>query len=150
MIFKKISGFENYSINNNGIVINSKFNKELKQAINKQGYHHVYLYKKGRTKCFCVHRLVYENFIGEILKPEIIVHKDGNKSNNNISNLTTSYNKGNMKKPTPIIQLLNNKKINEFKSIAEASKVTGIDITSLSNASNGKISTLRGFTWVKK
>lgn len=41
----------------------------------------------GRRKTFYVHRLVAEAYLGEIPEKMVVNHKDGNKFNNNVSNL---------------------------------------------------------------
>ena len=48
-----------------GKVINTKTNKEIKHTIDKDGYHKVHLYHKGRDKNFIISRLVYISFYGD-------------------------------------------------------------------------------------
>lgn len=72
-------------------------------AFDKDGY--ILLYIDGETKR--LHRYIMEQYIGRKLKSsEIIHHKDGNKLNNNISNLEIITHKDhnklhNPKKPFP-------------------------------------------------
>ena len=58
-------------------------------SANKYGYHRTSLYAPGvRPKCVSVHRIVCEAFHGP--PPEdkpLVLHRDGNKSNNEASNL---------------------------------------------------------------
>lgn len=55
---------------------------------NIYGYHRVGLCKPGaKRKCFNVHRLVLECFIGPPPRGTECNHKDGDKSNNSVSNL---------------------------------------------------------------
>ena len=59
----------------------------LKQYIDEDGYCRISFIRRGHQKVYGVHRLVAEAFI---LNPEnkpTVNHKDGNKSNNNVSNL---------------------------------------------------------------
>jgi len=52
------------------------------------GYYRVYHYYNEKKRNNAVHRLVYEKYIGRLLKREEVVHhKDGNKSNNKLENL---------------------------------------------------------------
>lgn len=86
--WKQIEGFEDYYVSNAG-QIKSK-NKILKHYVHKQGY--AYLNVKpngrlGRGKTFRIHRCVAIAFIpNPDNKPEIN-HKDGNRTNNYVSNL---------------------------------------------------------------
>ena len=57
--------------------------KLVKQTIDKEGYYSVSLSGK-RVR---LHRIIYENFVGEIPNGCVIDHKDRNKLNNSISNL---------------------------------------------------------------
>ena len=51
----------------------------------------------------------------------------------------------------PVIQIsLDGKIIREFKSITEASKVTGINLGNISSCSLGIIPTAGGYVWKKK
>ena len=60
---REIKNYPSYRITENGIVINIKTNKNVKQQIDKDGYLRVCLYNKNlRTKQF-VHRLVATAFI---------------------------------------------------------------------------------------
>ena len=59
----------------------------LKTGLNSAGYLYVILCKNKKTKHLTIHRLVVESFIGEIPKGLTVNHKDGNKQNNNLSNL---------------------------------------------------------------
>ena len=92
-IFKKYyyEGYiTNYSVSNTGKVRNDKTMKLLKMKPNKKGYIRVGIYLRGEdtVKRVSVHVMVAETFIGP--KPDDnfeIDHVDGNKSNNNVSNL---------------------------------------------------------------
>ena len=108
-IWKDILSYEScYQISTLGNVrsltrtVNSKLNssavkqgKQLKLMLDKYGYNVVNLYKDGKYKSTKVHRLVAIAFIyNPQCKPEVN-HKDGVKTNNNVSNLewcTTSEN----------------------------------------------------------
>jgi hypothetical protein len=97
-IWKKINLFDNYEISNNGSVrrVESQvFQKGtyfkykgriLKQATCK-GYKRVTLCKNSSTKRFQVHRLVAMLFIENIENKPCVNHIDGDKLNNNYTNL---------------------------------------------------------------
>lgn len=57
--------------------------KELKLFKNKSGYFKTFI--KGKT--YFPHRLVSENFLTKTKEKYYVNHKDGNKTNNNVSNL---------------------------------------------------------------
>ena len=62
--------------------------KTLSQKTKSNGYKEVNLYiKPQRGTMKYVHRLMYETFVGEIPSGYEINHIDGNKSNNQITNL---------------------------------------------------------------
>lgn len=61
------------------------FNGRLYYLRESQGYY--YAPRKDRKGCDMLHRMVYIHYNGEISKGYHIHHKDGNKSNNDISNL---------------------------------------------------------------
>ena len=61
------------------------FNGRLYYLRESQGYY--YAPRKDRTGCDTLHRMVYIHYNGEIPKGYCIHHKDGNKGNNDISNL---------------------------------------------------------------
>ena len=89
--FKKIKGFERYSVGNDGTVINNITGVILSPRESINGYMRVNLrrgdkpYEKPKTRS--VHRLVAEAFIPAIPGKDYVNHIDGNKHNNNVSNL---------------------------------------------------------------
>lgn len=106
-IWKDIKDYEGlYQISNLGNIrklrfINNIVNKEkifkITPQIINSGYYKVVLYKDGKYKNKCIHRLVAETFIpNEENKPQIN-HIDGNKLNNNVDNLEWCTRSENMK-----------------------------------------------------
>lgn len=88
-MFKKIKGFDNYSVNDSGLVVNNVTNKVLKPSV-VNGYLKVNI--EGNTKY--ISRLVAESFIpvpNELKHSACyldVKHLDGNLFNNQVNNLT--------------------------------------------------------------
>lgn len=95
--FKKTK-ISNYWISEDGDIINmnKKNPKIMKQETSWDGHKRIELYENGKGKKYFVHRLVYETYIGELVKGLVIEHLDGNPSNNNYKNLKQSTQKENV------------------------------------------------------
>lgn len=78
-----------YSIYVKGAHGKTDINKPHKVAYgtDKDGYYRVVLSMNSKKTYIKVHTLVAEQFIGDIIPPNVVNHKDGNKQNNNIDNL---------------------------------------------------------------
>lgn len=99
MRIKKIKGYENYYVSDNGKVF-SKTNGELKEKapfLSHNGYKRVTLWNNGKQKKYFIHRLVAEYFVKNTNNYDSVDHIDENKLNNNYNNLrwtSKSYNMG--------------------------------------------------------
>ena len=82
----KIETLTSRNIRSNGRKDNRK-GKILKPNVDKYGYENITLSNKGFRKTFLVHRLVALVFIPNPLNKPTVNHKDGNKVNNDVSNL---------------------------------------------------------------
>ena len=90
-----INGFDDYSVTEDGriyshrrIINNQHFGgRFLKKRLNLEGYYKVTLMKNRKPFEKKVHRLIAECFIPNPNNKPCINHKDGNKQNNQISNL---------------------------------------------------------------
>lgn len=82
-------GFPAYSVTKDGRVFSSKCNRFLKGWINDSGYPTVGLYDSSTDKMYNapVHRLVAEAYLDNLYDKEQVNHIDGNKLNNNVTNL---------------------------------------------------------------
>lgn len=85
--FRKITGYENYSISNLGNVRNDITLKILKVQNHNDGYKQISLCSNGHKKVYKVHRLVAKEFLQESQQRRLIDHIDGNKANNAVENL---------------------------------------------------------------
>lgn len=83
--FKKIENFENYSISDFGRVRNDKTGKFLKPYQKENGYLQIQMGRKTMPQY--VHRLVAKAFIPNDEEKPQVNHKNGDKTNNTISNL---------------------------------------------------------------
>ena len=88
MAWKILKQNKNYSINEHGEIKNNATGKIKKPTLNKNnGYYCVDLYENNKRKKYTIHRLVAENFIPNPLNKPTVDHKDGDRTNNCISNL---------------------------------------------------------------
>ena len=89
-IWKPVKNFENlYEVSNLGKVKSLRHNKILRPVYNKQnGYRYLRLYDKTES-FYYVHTLVAEMFCEKpvIDKRLVVNHKNGDKTNNKVSNL---------------------------------------------------------------
>lgn len=134
-----IVDFPLYLVSNQGRVMNKRTKRLLKPAISAHGYKEVSLWKNNKGYTKQVHQLVYSHFANDFnLVNYVINHKDGNKINNNIENLEKiTYQENNLhavytiktnKSNKPVYQMDSEHNIiNQFNSIAEASRKTGIN-----------------------
>lgn len=93
--WKKIEGFENYSVSTHGRVRNDKRNTIMVLRPCNVGYLRIRLCNNGVNKKFLVHRLVAQAFISNPNKLPCVNHIDEDKTNNRIENLewcTYKYN----------------------------------------------------------
>lgn len=82
-----IKDFESYQIDTDGVVY-SKRGSPIKWSVNPHGYACLTLMKNGEPHYFSAHQLVAKQFIpnDDPLKWQVN-HKDGNKLNNQVTNL---------------------------------------------------------------
>ena len=81
-----------YEVSNLGRVRSMKqyygvIGRIMPQTIQRSGYHYVMLHVNNKPTCRRVHRLVAKAFIPNPDNLKEVNHKDGNKDNNQVSNL---------------------------------------------------------------
>lgn len=131
--------------------------KILKCGYKITGYLFVNLYKDKHRKMFSLHYLVANNFIINDNNYPLVMHLDNNKKNNHISNLKfgtykenikSAYDDGLHRNMKSIVQY--NKYgdiIKIYKSITEASLLTNVSITSISNCLANRSKSAGKYMW---
>ena len=170
-IWKPVKGYEGlYEVSNLGKVKTfhpKENNIILKPYLMKNGYMQVCLYSKTTRKKLFVHRLVAEAFIPNPDNFTQVNHIDENKQNNCVENLEWVTHLQNMAYGTRLKRqaktLIANEKLLKpvccfskngellqiFKSVKEASEITGANQTSISRCCKGrpKYNTAGGYVW---
>ena len=157
-MWKEIEEFENYKINEYGVIIHKKKNHELKHSINEKGYHKVILQKGNKHLKTGVHRLVAKAFVPNPNNYKEVNHIDENKNNNHYSNLEWCNRKQNINHSIQsgkfIIKKVaqydkNNELIKIYSSCSEAERETGIHRTHICKCVLGRygFKTAGGYIW---
>ena len=159
--WRKVKGYEKYSVSNKGNVRNDETGRILKKSVNNNGYELVSLGKNsGKLR---VHRLVASAFLGDV-KGFVIDHIDGNKQNNNVENLeivTSSENNKRaydcgLKKAKKLVNAksktvyaYNERKelVGTFKSMKDASNVLGVRDCRISDVCRRKRKSYKGYVF---
>ena len=175
--WKEIKGYEGlYEVSNFGKVrsINHKMKQKTKGGViiersikgkvlkgnpDKDGYLQVYLCKNGKSKPRKIHRLVAEHFIPIEEGRNIVNHIDSNRTNNSFLNLEWctisenvlhAYRYGNQKPvhPKKVSQFdKDGTLLNEWSSMKEAGRKTGIRPAGISRVCNQEKGTAGGYIW---
>ncbi len=86
--WRDIPGYEGlYRASDDGRIFSLIRSRELKQRYNRSGYLLIGLYKDKVQIGYSVHSLIASAFLKKSLHDDVVHHKDGNKANNNLSNL---------------------------------------------------------------
>lgn len=148
----------NYYIDEEGNLFNQKTKKFLKGQINKNGYHSYNITINGEKKRLYKHRMILETFYPvEDMEKLQINHKDGDKNNNNISNLEWVSPKENIQHAVDNNLIFskkiycfdkNKKIIKEYKNINEVIEKEGYSRSNIATACATSIKYLvRGCYW---
>lgn len=170
--WEPIEGFH-YSVSTDGRIRNDETDAIKAPTIRKDGYYKVDLYDNGQRSSKRISRLVAEAFIPNPDHKPQVNHIDGNKLNNDISNLEWVNNSENMlhafrtglAKPHPSYGMLGKKNPNggskgnpiicvetgvRYKSAADAERQTGIPDSCICDCLKGHCDHAHGlhFTYV--
>lgn len=159
--WKRIQGYPNYWISDQGKVYSDYKHGLLKQSKDAYGYSQVNLNRKTKK----VHRLVAEAFIANAEGLPEVNHKDENKSNNRVANLewcTSKYNMnyGDVKRRSSLSQRLHDTwKIYQYdlqgnliriwNSAREADR-NGFNRRSIYRCCDGEIKSFKGYLWSRQ
>lgn len=154
----RVKSLERYRKGNGGSLTIVK-ETILKQSKNNKGYYRVELCKQGIRKPFSVHRLVADAFIENSHDKPEVNHIDEDKSNNNADNLEWCTSKENINHGThnqksattrgKDVQAYDSdgNLINEYPSMCEAQRQTGIPQQNISRCIYGKCKRAGGYVW---
>lgn len=169
-VWKAVKGYEGlYEVSSHGRVKSLKrlHTKEriLCQAINHKGYARVVLWKENKQRKFSVHRLVAQAFIENPEAKPQVNHIDENKLNNRVENLEwcsqlENHRHGtinerisksltnNPKKSKPVTAYDDEgNSVFSFPSVYEASRKTGINVSSIRDCLHKRTKHAGGYIW---
>jgi len=159
--YKDIAGYEGvYKVSTDGKVISSWTQCEKKQEVARNGYARTALFKNGKGKHVLIHRLVAEAFLPNPQSLAYVNHKDGDKLNNDVSNLEWCDASQNMKhaysnglvkpKTTEVIQYTKNNEVvkvwESVKAAAESLKLNHANIVTVCKQNTNR-RYAGGFIW---
>lgn len=107
--WKKIDGYDNYSVSDMGRVRNDRTGRILKPGNLKQGYTQVHLSKNGKITNHLIHRLVALTFIPNPDNLPQVNHINEDKTDNHVNNLEWCTQQYNNTYGTRIEQMLHNR-----------------------------------------
>ena len=160
--FKHIEGFEDYLIFPAGKVYSLKRKKYLKPFNNSKGYYQVSLFKSGNHYYKLVARLVAQAFIPNPDNKPQVNHKDGIKTNNDVSNLEWSTrsenqlhayatglisNSGMPKVPIKVYDYKTGQFLSKQPSLSSAARRYGLNRGNISNILAGSRNHTGGLTF---
>lgn len=167
-MFKNVKGWEGlYTVNEKGVIKSTARNgngfKEhiMTQSTDSYGYKVVKMRNKNKVCTLKVHRIVATAFLPNPDNKPQVNHKDGNKTNNNVTNLEWVTASENIKH-AKILGLqqecpnrikvckvsLTGEYLATYKSLKEAGAMNNICWTGISAVLRGKRKTAGGFKWV--
>lgn len=175
-LWKDIPGYEGlYQVSNTGKIkslnyLNTKKEHLLKQSLTYDGYPKLALSKNGKKTNFDVHILVAKAFVHNPANKSQVNHIDGNKLNNNASNLewctpkenTNHAIKAGLRQASnikythgkehhgskPVLQYdLDGNLIKVWDCFSDAARFYNCNPASIVNCTKGRIQTIRGYVW---
>lgn len=146
---KELSEFPNYAIDSQGMVWNIKRSKSISRFKDNTGYYQSELSRDGKKYKRRIHSLMAQTYLTKPFEKACVNHKDGNKLNNEISNLEYvsnsentrhAYEKGLYRSRTSLVITTTNKETGEkeaWKSIRSMCEVLGINRKTVSSILTG-------------
>lgn len=182
-IWKNIEGYPNYQVSNMGRVKRlstgyyRRTEKILKPQLQNNGYLHIKLSQKDKTKCILVHRLIAQVFIPNPNNLPQVNHINEDKTDNRVENLEwcdrkyninygngiskrvkTNKENGTYKKIGEINSKIRSKSILQFSkdnsfirkwdSIIDVQRELGYDNRQICSCLKNRQKTAKGFKWV--
>lgn len=154
-----IPGFKKYLIDPRSNVYSNRKNVIIIKQCMIGTYKHVAIIDNSNKQVtVSVHRLVAITFVPNPHNKCFVIHKDGNRLNNNVDNLewvTVSENNkhrfnnpnNNTYKRVQKIDIKTNDIIKEYDNLQEASKDVNVHYSNISRAANGLAKTSGGYKW---
>lgn len=164
-MWKDIKGYEGlYQISDEGKVRRITAKGDTKPLKGKEGlYYTVSLCKNGNKKTYAIHRLVAEYFLDRPEGTTEVNHKDGDKHNNNVSNLEWVTQAENQRHASNVIKRhpfgkaprkvrcldSDGNFVKEYESVSEASRAIGTSYSrvGITMACKGEYQTAYGYRW---
>lgn len=154
--WRAVEGYPGYEVSNLGRV--RKNGKLTPLHRTGKGYLRTTLQKDGKQKQDYIHRIVAKNFIPNPDNKPTVNHIDGNKNNNQVSNLEwATYLENNLhaiknhlhRHYTRAVKQydLQGNLLATYNSIVEANKATGVNKSNISQACRGVHKTIGGYRW---
>ena len=162
-VWKDVEGYEGlYQVSTCGNLYSSYVKRKLQLSLDQYGYKQVILVNNGVRKRHLLHRMVAQAFIPNPENKPQVNHLDENKTNNNVSNLEWVTSKENINHGTRTERQICTQRIIQksrpvicsngviYRSTREASRLLGLDNSSLNKVLKGKRKTVGGFTFKYK
>lgn len=164
-VWKSIKGYPKYQVSNLGRVKSLSYMRTGREKVlslkkTRCGYMTFWIYNKGLRQMKLVHRLVAEAFIPNPENKQHVNHINGDKMNNQTSNLewcSQSENEkhafltGLKRKPTNKYKVLQfdqkGNLLKEWNSAKEITETLGISKSQIAKCANNQQATSQGFIW---